>query len=758
MVIDYKAMGRRVAERRKALGLKQYEVCEMIGANEKYLSNIETARCAMSIESLLLICEALQTTPDYLLLGHESKILKKEKEDRLLGELEQLVEKYEPIHDRGAEHIPHTRDISHNSINADLTAQRGERGTPMTTSEHTENKQALYSMEQGDDMRYYKAAKEYSIDDILKAANNRIPYLKLMDMGEQISIGEYAEIQQSDRFTFSVEMNFDTLSATIYEVNNGKGGIAEEDRTDDNIRFTSGKLSELRGKQDKGKQDKTFAYEVGHSAPFTVVHLDISMEGRRNAVSEALKDSIDAYYSDIRLSNDMAQPYKNLLEQIKPETEFIHAFEGHLSCLKYALRNAQEDKELCMSMLDSIKQAENNLTPVVTIKGYECIPTDTWEEHGFTFKIGQSVDDPSFYYARATDGKITRDYEYDREPDREKVMSDHADKLSEEYMDHYEAEHGADGYGAFSAPDSQERAENIRQMQDISHNFTNADPTARRGERKDTMNTKFEVTSMTMLDGDNPKAIASVAINDELIVGGITVRANQEGELYVKMPQQKNGKDEQGKDKYEDRVFPTTAEARKALDEAVLGTFENLAAQGLENSYVKVEPPEKSVSKIGVSLSKTNSEKSNVKATGQISVDNCFVIKGVTVTENVNSKTNEKFQSVNLPHFKQDKNGQYPPVVKPITAEMREKVNAAVMKSYNTQTRGVKFSDLGGKENAATYFRQNNQFAEKLMNQLESKGIAFHAKIADTTTISVKLTDKAAVEDIKKESICYNKI
>lgn len=217
------------------------------------------------------------------------------------------------------------------------------------------------------------------------------------------------------------------------------------------------------------------------------------------------------------------------------------------------------------------------------------------------------------------------------------------------------------------------------------------------------------------------------------------------------MPQQKNGKDEQGKDKYDDRVFPTTAEARKALDEAVLGKFEDLAAQGLENSYVKVEPPENSVSKIGVSLNKTNSEKSNVKATGQITVDNCFVIKGVTVTENVNSKTKETFQSVNLPHFKQDKNGQYPPVVKPITAEMREKVNNAVMKSLNTQTRGVKFAEVGGKENSATYFRQNNQFAEKLMEQLESKGIPYHARISDTTTLSVKATDKAAVEDIKKE-------
>lgn len=677
---------------------------------------------------------------------------------------------------------------------ADLSAQRGERGTPMTTSEQigitAESKQALYTIEQGDDIRHYKAAGEYSINDLLNAANSITPFLKLMDMGEQISIGEYAEIQQSDRFTFSIEMNFDTLSGTIYEVNGGKGGIAEEDRTDDNIRFTSDKLSKLdfefefahepsreevisknhheaeHGADGYGAfsapesaQDKTFAYEFGHSNPFTVVHLDISTEARRYAVSEALNNSINAYYSDSRLSNDMAQPYKNLLEQIKPKTEFIHAFEGHLSCLKHALRNANEDKELCMSMLDSVKHAEDtSRCGRIEINGENCRQTDVWEEHGVTYVVGQSIYDNDFYYARATDGKITRDYEYDREPDREKVMSDHADKLSEEYMDHYEAERGADGYGAFSAPNSQERAENIRQMQDISHNFNNAVPSAKRGERKDTMNTKFEVTSITKFDDDTArKALASVAVNNELIVSGISVREKENGELYVQMPRQKNGVDEQGKAKYEDRVFPVTAEAREAISNAVLGAYESLKEQGLENSFVKVEPPEKSTSKLKVSLSKTDNEKSDVKAKGQITINDCLVIKGVSVSERTNSKTKEKFFSVDLPHFKKNDKGDYPLVVKPITAEFREKINKTVMKSFNTQTRGVSFSDLGGKENVATYFRQDNNKAQQIMNELDSKGIPYHAKIvpdtkeaAGNTAISFRTADKAAVDSIKK--------
>lgn len=71
MELDYKEVGKRMAKRRKELGLKQYEVCEMIDVNYKYISNLETGRSAPSLEVVMALCEALKTTPDYLLLGIE---------------------------------------------------------------------------------------------------------------------------------------------------------------------------------------------------------------------------------------------------------------------------------------------------------------------------------------------------------------------------------------------------------------------------------------------------------------------------------------------------------------------------------------------------------------------------------------------------------------------------------------------------------------------------------------------------------------
>lgn len=72
MYTDYKELGKRIAKRRKQLGMKQSEVNERAGLSDKYLSNIERAVSVPSIDVLMKICAVLKTTPDELLLGTES--------------------------------------------------------------------------------------------------------------------------------------------------------------------------------------------------------------------------------------------------------------------------------------------------------------------------------------------------------------------------------------------------------------------------------------------------------------------------------------------------------------------------------------------------------------------------------------------------------------------------------------------------------------------------------------------------------------
>lgn len=72
--IDFKLIGKRIAYKRKELGLTQWQVEEMADITQKYLSNIERATSGLSLDVLMRLCDALEVTPDYLLLGTTNSV------------------------------------------------------------------------------------------------------------------------------------------------------------------------------------------------------------------------------------------------------------------------------------------------------------------------------------------------------------------------------------------------------------------------------------------------------------------------------------------------------------------------------------------------------------------------------------------------------------------------------------------------------------------------------------------------------------
>ena len=69
MDLDYAEIGKRIAHRRKLLGLKQSEVEERADLGYKYLSNIERGISIPSTEVIMRLAVALETTPDEFLVG-----------------------------------------------------------------------------------------------------------------------------------------------------------------------------------------------------------------------------------------------------------------------------------------------------------------------------------------------------------------------------------------------------------------------------------------------------------------------------------------------------------------------------------------------------------------------------------------------------------------------------------------------------------------------------------------------------------------
>lgn len=69
MYIDFKSLGKRIAQRRIALGYKQNELAEKVDMSNNYLSNIENGHSIPSLTTFVNICMQLETTPDVFLLG-----------------------------------------------------------------------------------------------------------------------------------------------------------------------------------------------------------------------------------------------------------------------------------------------------------------------------------------------------------------------------------------------------------------------------------------------------------------------------------------------------------------------------------------------------------------------------------------------------------------------------------------------------------------------------------------------------------------
>lgn len=109
--------------------------------------------------------------------------------------------------------------------------------------EEKEEPTALFTLKIFDEERYYKCDSLTANEMLHIAANSENPVAEMMKYGEKIDELQYAEIHQSDRFKFSVDFDFNDKSAQLFAVNNGKGGISENNRNESNIISKSVMLS-----------------------------------------------------------------------------------------------------------------------------------------------------------------------------------------------------------------------------------------------------------------------------------------------------------------------------------------------------------------------------------------------------------------------------------------------------------------------------------------------------------------------------------
>ena len=77
-------------------------------------------------------------------------------------------------------------------------------------------------------------------------------------------------------------------------------------------------------------------------------------------------------------------------------------------------------------------------------------------------------------------------------------------------------------------------------------------------------------------------------------------------------------------------------------------------------------------------------EYNNLKGTANITIDDCFVVKGILIMEGKNGL----FMSM---PSKKDKNGDYKDICFPITKETRQQISDEIMKQYNNISNDIQY-------------------------------------------------------------------
>ena len=69
MLVDYKAIGDRIRQRRVELKMTQEQLGASVGISNSHISSIERSEKTPSLDTLLLICGSLGISLDYLVSG-----------------------------------------------------------------------------------------------------------------------------------------------------------------------------------------------------------------------------------------------------------------------------------------------------------------------------------------------------------------------------------------------------------------------------------------------------------------------------------------------------------------------------------------------------------------------------------------------------------------------------------------------------------------------------------------------------------------
>lgn len=195
----------------------------------------------------------------------------------------------------------------------------------------------------------------------------------------------------------------------------------------------------------------------------------------------------------------------------------------------------------------------------------------------------------------------------------------------------------------------------------------------------------------------NVKAFATVTFGDCFKVTNIAVVKSQDAESFVSMPSFKSKeRTEHNQPVYKDVCNPITSEFRKELYDDILSLYAEMEQSGkAEVSRDVADPAEP---EFRVAVTPFEREGSNIRGLARIYFEDCFVVSNISIIQG------KEKEFVAMPSYRAG--NKYRDVCFPVTKEFREKINDAVLDTYQ-QAKQQAMQD--GQERAAQHMRTDDR-------------------------------------------------
>lgn len=187
-------------------------------------------------------------------------------------------------------------------------------------------------------------------------------------------------------------------------------------------------------------------------------------------------------------------------------------------------------------------------------------------------------------------------------------------------------------------------------------------------------------------EGNYLKGLVNITFGDSFKIAGIKIGEGKESSFFIGMPSYKAKEKENGKDVYKEICYPITKEFRDELYGNIFETFDSLHDGRGNNLVFNADSKEKLNPVVRV----TPIDSGNLRGLASINFNDSFLVNNIQIKESREGKLFVAYPSYKTNKRREDGSDIYNNICYPVTRECREKLNMAILESYELEMKKSK--------------------------------------------------------------------